>query len=326
MIDFFGYLNMDYSICFEDVKICPIEKFSEVKNWVKNYVNEDGFVYPPLEHRIELDMETLKEKRVIPNTERQSLLHKIPYSHSIIVKDPAYKNELRKWDYAFLVNILAFLHGTRLQFYNWQFDGRIPIKNIDNIYIHPNSTAEFLQTVYKTWRGWKKINQERIINLLVMHNRIPTYEWEFERFLLNYIVFDGAIKIAEKVYHCKASSHDERFYSVIEKFGIANNDEHIRKIYRLRNDLFHYAIWDGGHPCSPKDIYKGWIQENYLRKFNLRLLVALLDYKTDFVSMPWWIMGNISIDANFYKNKANPRLNSDRFSRIKHGTSSMRSN
>lgn len=306
MIDYFGYLDMDYSVSFGDVRITPIEEYNNVKAWVKQYLNEDGFIYPPMEHRIEINIETMKEKRVIPNTERPSQLHKIPSSHSIEIKNSIKDVDLRKWDYAFLINMLALLNGTRVQFHNWWFDGRISIRNMDNIYISQQAIADFLSTVYDTWKGFGKPTKENIINILVMHNRIlhnriPTYEWDFERFLLNYIVFDGAFQIAKKSYNCKARSHKDQFLAVIDRFGIAKNIEHINKIYNLRNDLFHYAIWDGGYPSSPADKYKGWIQEIALRKFNIRLLVALLNYKTDFIKTPWWTIDTFPVDSRSYK-------------------------
>ena len=298
MIDYFGFLDMNYSVSFGNVKIAPVEKFDDVKAWIKKYTNNDGFVYPQTINRIELDVKTLKEKRVIPNVE---FLYKMPPSHSINIQYPFYKVDLRKWDFAFLINLLGFLHGTRLQFYNWWFDGKVPIRNMDNIYISPKEITKFLSTAYEAWKKWNEINKERIINLLVMHTRIPTYEWEFERFFLNYTVFDGAFKIAEKIYKCKATSHIKQFRSVIKRFGLASNDEHINKIYNLRNDLFHHAIWDGGYPNSPTDKYEGWIQEIVLRKFNIRFLVALLNYKTDFIKTPWWTIDTFPIDSSRYK-------------------------
>ena len=303
MIDYFGYLDIIYSICFNGVRITPIEKFNDVKAWIKEHANEDGFIYPPIVNRIELDLKTMKEKRVIPNTEKPALLHKIPHSHSISIQNPMYKENLRKWDFAFLINLLGFLHGTRLQFYNWWFDGKVPIRNIDNIQISHKAITKFLSNAYETWKKWDKTNKERIINLLVMHARVPTYEWAFERFLLNYMVFDGAFQIAKKVYNCKADSHKKQFHSIIERFGLVANDEHTNKIYNLRNDLFHHAIWDGGYPNSPADKYKGWILEIALRKFNIRFLVALLGYETDFIKTPWWTLGTYSIDSKHYKQR-----------------------
>lgn len=300
MIDYFGFLNYYHSIIFEDVRIVPAITFKKNQNWINEYLNKDGFIYAPLINEVEINLSGEK-KRVIPNTEKPALLHKIPFSHSINVNKPIYKHNLRKWDYGFLINVLAFVLGTRVQFYNWWFDGRIQIENKEGISISPSSLPEFLSTVYETWKSWEEINKERIMNLLVMHNRIPQYEWDFERFLFNYIVFDGAFGIAEKVYKCKATNHKKRFYSIIEKFDMYPNQEYINDIYNLRNDLFHDAIWDGGLPNTVTDKYKGWQKEIALRKLNIRIIIALLNYKTKFISTPWWNFGTYVIDSKFYK-------------------------
>ena len=80
------------------------------------------------------------------------------------------------------------------------------------------------------------------------------------------MVFDGAYKLASEIYNCKAKHHRDRFTVLIEKFGLAQNDEYVEQIYNLRNELFHQSIWDGGSACSSEDKYKGWAHESTLRK------------------------------------------------------------
>jgi len=307
MIDYFGFLNLPSSICFDGVRIVPREGFAKIHNYIESISNKNGYIYPPMTQNVEVDITTMETKRIIPNTEKPAILYKLPFSHSINIENPFYKKDLRKWDYSFLVNSLAFVNGTRLQFYNWYFDNRVPTKNTDNIHLSPNGHSDFFQTIYETWKSWSEINKARIINLLALHSRIPSYEWDFERFMLNYMVFDGAYSIAEKVYICKSNSHKNNFHSVIDKFGLINNDAYIDNIYNLRNDLFHHAIWDGGSPTSAADKYKGWMHEITLRKFNLRFIIALLNYKTDFIATPWWTIMLSTIDPHNYNKKANVR-------------------
>ena len=295
-----GLLEYESEIINDSFSIRPLDDYLNVIKYLKDISNVDGFIYPPSEHGVELDITTMKQKRVIPNTERPSLLHKLPPSHAIELSNPVYENDTRKWDLSFIVHLLAFIMGVRLQFHDWWFDGRVPIKNTNNIYASPPVINEFLKHCYDVWLSWEEQHRQWIINLLVMHSRVPSYEWDWEKFTLNYMVFDGAYRLANEIYNCKAKNHKDRFNVLIERFGLAHNDQYIDQIYNLRNDLFHQSIWDGGLPCSSEGKYRGWAHETTLRKLNIRIITALFKYDTKFIQMPWWSISSHAFDPKFY--------------------------
>ena len=167
--DKFGLLEYDNEIVNDNFIIKPIDNYIDVVSSLKDILNIDGFIYPPSEHRVELDIETMKVKRIIPNTERPSLLYKLSATHTIELHNPIYENDTRKWDLSFIIHLLLFILGVRLQFHDWWFEGRIPIKNTNNIYASPPVVNEFINNSYEVWKNWKEMHKKWIINLLSMH-------------------------------------------------------------------------------------------------------------------------------------------------------------
>jgi hypothetical protein len=82
-MDRFGFLPCDWTFEFEDGEIRPIPEIDEVRKRVDKYTNEDGFLYPPLSHRVRLDRKTNRVLRKIPRTERPAHLHPVPPSHEL---------------------------------------------------------------------------------------------------------------------------------------------------------------------------------------------------------------------------------------------------
>ena len=137
-----------------------------------------------------------------------------------------------------------------------------------------------------------------------MHNRTSTYEWDWEKFMMNYTVFDGSFKLFASINKIKNKiKHEERFKVLFDFYGIPYHEEYINQIIFLRNDLFHQTIWDGGLPTAPEDIYKGFYHHSSLKKINLRVITAILGYHTNFIKMPWWSIHSVVFDPNFYEKR-----------------------
>ena len=135
--DSFGFINYSSQINFINGHITPTDNFNKVCNWIAKYKNTDGFIYPPMEHRVKYDKINGKKGNKIPNTERPSLLHRLPASHVLTLDvDEAQRDALRKADSGFIVHLLSYIFGTRLQFHDWWFDNRVPIEPTHNINFH----------------------------------------------------------------------------------------------------------------------------------------------------------------------------------------------
>jgi len=240
--DFFGYLPYKSNIEFNEGRITPVKEFDKVSKWVDNYVNQDGFIYPPIERQMKLDITTMKYLGEIPKSERPALLQRIPPSHELCLYSLDENKNIREGAGAFIIHLLAYLFGVRLQFYDWWFDGRVPIKSTHNICFSEKTVEKFLYHCYQIWSSWSEENQKRIINVLYMHSRAPSYEWDWERFMIEYMVLDGCWKLAELVYKLTGKKHKGRINILCQKFDIPLNETLISDIVQLRNDLFHETL------------------------------------------------------------------------------------
>jgi len=297
--DYFGFLPCEWTIEFDGGKISPIPDFDENTAWVDKYTNEDGFFYPATVPREEVDPITMEPLKYIPKTERPAHLHSIRPSHELCLSTSGLPKDIREGPGSFIIHLLAYLFGVRLQFHDWCLDGRLPIREkvrTHNIRFTKETGEEFLSYCYKTWKSWAEKEQKLITNLLFMHTRSPSYEWEWGRFTIEYMVLDGCYRLAEGLpFVQKGSSHGKRIESLCQKFSIRINKDLIREIVRLRNDLFHETLWDGSQPGTAISS-SSFILPTHLRRLNQRLIMALLGYKTPYIQTGWWFFGNYSFD------------------------------
>ncbi len=297
--DLFGFLPHKWTFEFDGGKISPIPEFDEVAASVNKDTNEDGFLYPPIEYRVRVDPITINPLEKIPKTERPAHLYRIPPSHELCLSASSTPEKIRKGPGSFIIQLLAYLFGVRLQFYDWWFDSRLPIKErarTHGLIFTENTAEEFLSYCYKTWKSWAEKEQKLITNLLFMHTRSLSYEGEWERFTIEYMVLDGCYRLAEELaFVQKGSSHGKRIESLCQKFSIPINKDLIREIVRLRNDLFHETLWDGSQPGTAISS-SSFILPTHLRRLNQRLIMALLGYKTPYIQTGWWFFGNYSLD------------------------------
>lgn len=295
--DRIGYLPWAEPVEFSGGSLTPLEEYQEVAEWVEKHKHTDGFIYPPLTHSVHIPTERFGKDEVdeadleqIPNSERFALLHKIPASHDLSIQTPVHAHSPREGDAAFIMHLAAYLFGVRLQFYNWWFDGRVPIQSTHSIYVRPSAANSFISTAYATWKGLSTEHQKLITNLLFVNSRTPVYEWKWEQFTVNYMVFDGCYKLAKEVHSLPHTNHGDRLIAVCNFFGIPADKTHFHEIVRLRNALFHETLWDNEQPCSAGSSVS-WYEAANLRRLNQRIIAALLGYSGNYINSNWWTLG-----------------------------------
>jgi hypothetical protein len=293
--DFFGYLPHESSITFREGEISPVQQFDDVVAWIDKYKNEDGFLYPPVVRKIKSKINTATSCKEVPNSARPALLHRVPASHELRLFTMGESREVRKGPSSFIIHLLAYLFGVRLQFHDWWFDGRIPVKSTHNIHLTKKAVEDFLSHCYRTWQSWPEKEQRLITNILYMHSRSPSYEWDWERFMIEYTVLDGCWNLSTSLYNLNRCKHEDRIHVLCEKFCIPVNEKLIHDIVSLRNDLFHETLWDKSQPCTATK-GPGLAASFNLRRFNQRLIPAILGYDTPYVKTGWWYMGTFSFD------------------------------
>jgi hypothetical protein len=287
--DRFGFLPCEYAIEFGGGTISPVPNYDEIRASVEEHTYDDGFLYPHLTRRVsELDEKT--ETKWPP-----SLTYQISASHELGLSSGGTLEELRRGPSGFVIHLLAYLFGVRLQFHDWWVDGRMPIRSTHNIHVTKTIAEDFLSYCYQIWRKWPERNQKLISNLLFMHSRAPSYEWDWERFMIEYMVVDGCWKLFEYVgkneyVDKRKPGHGDRIKTLCHNWDIPADNTLIDSIVKLRKDLFHETIWDGSQPCTGVNS-EAFVQAYNLRQLNQRLIPALLGYNNSYVRTSWWALG-----------------------------------
>jgi hypothetical protein len=293
LIDNFGFLPVKLKFDSADYAIYPVDNFDELEKDVKKYVNKDGFIYPPQIYSAKLDPVTLQEISKIPNSERPAHLFRMPASHNIEVKrdDPRNKEDMRRTSFSFIMHILGYVYGMRLQFCDWWFDGRIAFEGQHNITVSEEKLRKFLEYSLNSFKDWEDSNKSFFINILYMHNRSPSYEWDWERFAIEYMVFDACWKFSQlpKVPHAK------RIERICERYSLHYDETEVGRIVGLRNDLFHEALWSNNQPGTAAESQDFMASYN-LRRLNHRIIPALLGYVSSYVKSNWTSIGCCTFD------------------------------
>ena len=276
----FGFLLCEYVIEFEGGTISPVSNYDEVLALVEQYTHEDGFLYPPLGWRVNESGEE------VPKTRRPVHLHPVTASHELSLHFSGTTEDLRKGPGGIVIHLLAYLFGVRLQFEGGWLDGRVPICSTHNIHVTKAVAEDFLSCCYQIWQKWPQRNQKLISNLLFMHSRAPSYEWDWERFMIEYMVFDGCWKLSG----LDDKSHADRIKTLCKELRIPVDVNLIDSIVKLRNNLFHETFWDGSQPCTGVSS-EAFLQAYNLRRLNQRLIPALLGYNNSYVRTSWWALG-----------------------------------
>jgi hypothetical protein len=191
--DSFGFLPYPHVIEFDGGTISPLSNYEDVKALVEEDVHEDGFLYPSLTWRVN---ESGKE---IPHTKRPQHLYSVTASHELRLCFSGVTEDLRRGPGAFVIHLLAYVFGIRLQFHEWWLDGRVPVRCTHNIHFTDAVKEDFLSHSYQTWRNWPEQKRKLMTNVLYMHSRAPSYEWDWERFLLEYRVFSGLYTFTKRM-------------------------------------------------------------------------------------------------------------------------------
>jgi hypothetical protein len=290
--DKFGFLTKKWIFAIEDIDIFPVDNFNEAKNYVEENKNIDSYYYPPMIHRVKIDPISHKPIEKIPKTERPAHLFRLPSSHIIKIKNTDQDIEkLRTGAAGFLIHLLGYLFGCRLQFCDWWVDNRVPMKSQHGVILNRKEVEEFLHHAFNKWKSWSSDKQHLFTNLLFMHTRTSGYEWEWERFMMEYIVFDGCWKFYAESKNFKVG-HRERFKKILGDFGMAIHQDKIKKIVDLRNQLFHETLWEGNQPGAHAS-NDAFYSHMWLQSINQRLFPALLNYDTKYIKSDWTYMGTL---------------------------------
>ncbi len=246
----FGFLFDKVEVHFSHGSIVPTAKFEVIAKSISKLIYKDGYLYPPLEQEIRINSDK-GSKQTIFRSKRPAHLFRLPPSHELSIFPDKPETDVRKESAAFILYLLALLFQTRLQFSDWAFDGRISIHPESKRILasYPVILGNQLSHAYKLWSRWKNVEQKRFLNILYLFSRTEIYEWDWEKFLFQYVILDACWKMGKDLFQFKAKKHSDRAAELYGHFGVKHPIlDQIKNLADLRNDLFHEASWHKGRP------------------------------------------------------------------------------
>src|SRR5207237_4626138 len=131
------------------------------------------FIYPPIVVTRTTDLVT-NETKEVPNTRRPAFTWPVtppgagglPASHTLSCPSPAAGVESRLGPPAFILHLLGYLFGARLQYEGWRVDGRVLVEGGHNIHFNQATAEDFLSRSYQRWSSWSRPDQTDFVTLL----------------------------------------------------------------------------------------------------------------------------------------------------------------
>ena len=285
--DEFGYIPYPFRADCGEYVIDSLSDIAEKVAAVESCANPDGYYYPPQQMSCSIDPVT-EEMIPKPRTTRPALLHRLPTTHTIRHRDgnPLPKM-FRDQDGALIIHLLALLYRTRCQFSTWWFDGRVRVKRDRVAWFEDidGTVSAVLARVLREWKTWPADRRHAYTNALLMHSRAATYELEWERFLFEYLTLDATWAAARIHRGRRDSPHAERIGILCGRFGLYKLPSQVDELVRLRNDLFHEALWD----MSRSSAATAYV---LLDNLNARLLLAVGGVRGQFAAV-WASLSNV---------------------------------
>jgi hypothetical protein len=289
--ELFGFLDYPHTLEFNGGRIEPVPDYNDGFEYIMKFGNRDGYIYPPMIKSVELDPSTMEPLCDIPNSEKPAPLFSLPASHSLTIESPPAMDNLRYGDAGLLVHLIAFFFGTRLQFSDWRFDGKIPTKRM-NSFLHASDVpSSFVSHVYQQWKNLSDELKTRYVNILYMHGKVKSCEWEWDAFIYQYMVFDAIYKFYVLSGNQEIHGHKNRLKGLCKHFEVPYDNNQIDLIYELRNEFFHEALWEGATPGLSLKPSTSFYTVKWLDRLNSRLIVAITGYRNDYTRSGWWFFG-----------------------------------
>jgi len=290
--DKFGFLPEPISLRFAHGRIVPVSDYASVKKDVEAAAHKNGYLFPPEISRQRAMPESYDPTtggyakwEAVPNTKRPSPVQFLPVSHELTVHG-LNASEGREGIGSFIIHLVAFVYGVRLQFHDWRIDGRALTKGRSPFHASPHSAEQFIDSAINTRNGLPQELRVKMTNILYLYSMALSQEYEWLEFTLLYMVFDACYNIAEEHHSIRAQTHEERFEKVASFFNVVKEKQEFKEWVRLRNDLFHEALWDGRTPGT-STFSKAYSHILYFRGFECRVIAALLGHKSKFITDSW---------------------------------------
>lgn len=286
----FGFLPTHLGFQTKEWIVEPLIDYNDRSLWLKSQTAHDGFLYPPNSRRANSDGQPLDEPSIPSN------LFKVPTSHRIKRADGSAFERSLDSESLFLTQCLGLIYDQRVTFEHWWLDKRVryPSGTWGDVFYHV--ADDYLEILLKNWRSFDTADRSMITRLIMMHLRNDAYRWDFERFTFSFSIIDGLFRVARNLgLVSEEGTHGDRLKKLMTLTGVTYDEDKVRLIVEIRNNLIHEVKWDQGHPLSVTG-NDGLQCSLWLPRLNQRLLIGLLGYRNKWVNSAWWCSGRFYFD------------------------------
>lgn len=285
--------------------------------------NKRWWIYPPIVVTAHTQP-FQQERQVQPHSRRPAHLWSLPASHQLTLKHDSDQRELGD----ILIQTLAFLSNTRLQFEDWSHEGRRVVrKERVTSFMGGFCQRHLPETLWQVCERYSSLTprqRQALRCILHQRNRVHIYHWTWEKFQCLYHAMDACWAfLTPKGRHKKwegtgqvdaaGGDHCRRMELMQEHLNIdAHQDDTdvFKQWVERRNNLAHEATWASGIPgyTSSPDDHRLIASLNH---FLDRLILHCLDVDCSYRTSPGWAgMNSPAFNIN-YKGGLRPDFNRD---------------
>lgn len=276
----FGVLPERVTGCGNEWKIEPLEEFEEaVSDW-NNSANPQGWVLPPVIHSVrqERTLEGGWVEDEIPNTRRTAEHWKLPPTHRLrhTGEGSIDEDQLKQTIAFFVIQCVGCLFGCELQFSDWGVKGRKRARPLGYFVPYGNALDVALEVLPRWYQRQDKRIQKIMTSSLYLHNHSESYEFSWERFLWQFLAFEGCWHIAQKV-HGVRRNNETRFEAFAKHFGLVIERDEFVRWNDIRNELVHEVTWGKEVPGYGGE-EQPWNATIFLSNFTTVALLSVMSF------------------------------------------------
>lgn len=274
----FGFLFFGTEFSFDQGRVTPTRDFDSISKRLSKILDVDGYLYPPTMKEVQFD--SISGKQSTLRRKRPVFQFWLPASHELILKSELLHSEVKEESAALIMYLIGLIFNTRLQFSDWFIDGRISMhpKERPVIASYPAILGNQISLAYERWARWSITEQRRFLNILYLFSRSDVYQWDWEKFLLQYMILDSCWKMGQRLFNFNAKRHSNRAKELYGHFALHHPIlDSPGELSDLRNDLFHEGTWHNGRPgnvglmerkgCYDHAIALAWLNEGVIMSF-----------------------------------------------------------
>ncbi len=222
---------------------------------------------------------------------RTATIYPLPITHELTLDDPAHAAEPEEYPGrqfpGFLVYVLGFTAGLRLQLSPWRVTGDRPGKSVRSFEASPREVERILEAAASRWWKTGQADREALFNVLFQAGRLGAIEHPWEDFALACSLMDACFRLEGGP---QGLGHGRRMVWLSERFEMPLPKgalDAVAMLNKRRNVLVHELSWGGaplgfGHP--PSEEFTLLTIHSLLD----RIILAMLGIDCPYIATPWW--------------------------------------